>query len=64
MYYQVKVLESKISYLRYLWWKEDDINSDTVGHEICAHLFQAVSSPSSGNNTLKRTAADTVVLIA
>lgn len=63
MYYQVKVLESKISYLRYLWWKEDDINSDIVGHEKCAHLFEALSSPSVSNNTLKKTAVDTVVLI-
>ena len=56
MYYQVKVPESQRSYLRYLWWHESDINSEIVYHEMCAHLYGAVSSPSSSNYALKRTA--------
>ena len=58
MYYQVKVPESQRPYLRYLWWKEGNINSKIVDHELCAHLFGAVSSPSSSNYALKRTAID------
>ena len=58
MYYQVKVPESQRPYLRYLLWKEGDINSKIVDHELCVHLFGAVSSPSSSNYVLKRTAVD------
>ena len=56
MYYQVKVPESQRSCLRYLWRKESDINSEIVHHEMCVHLFRAVSSPSSSNYALKRAA--------
>ena len=58
MYYQVKVPESQRSYLRYLWWKESDINSEIADHEMCGHLLGEVSSPSSSNYALKRTAVD------
>ena len=58
MYYQVMVHESQRSYLRYLWWKEGNINSETVDLEMCVHLFGAVSSPSGCNYALKRTAVD------
>ena len=44
--------------LRYLWWKEGYINSETADHEMCVHLFGAVSSPSSSNFALKRTDVD------
>ena len=47
MYYQVKVPESQRSYLRCLWWKKRDINSEIVDHEMCVHLFGAVYFPSS-----------------
>ena len=33
-------------------------NSKIVDHEMCTHLFGAVSSPSSSNYAFKRTAAD------
>ena len=58
LYYQVKVPESQRSYLRYLWWKESDINSEIADHEMCGHLLGEVSSPSSSNYALKRTAVD------
>ena len=35
MYFQVEVLEYQRSHLRYLWWKQGDINSEIVGHELC-----------------------------
>ena len=33
-----------------------DINSENVAHEMCPHLFWVVSSPSSSNYALERTA--------
>ena len=58
MYYQVKVAESQRSYLGYLWLKQCDTNSEIADHEMCAHLYGAVSSPSSSNYALKRTVVD------
>ena len=64
MYYEVKVSESQRSYIRYLWWKESDINAEIVDHEMCVHLFGAVSSPSSSKTLLvKRLLLTTVVLL-
>ena len=53
MYYQAKVPESYRLCLRYLWWKEADLNS-----EIEDYLFGVVSSPNSSNYAFKRTAVD------
>lgn len=58
MYYQVKVPESQRSYLRYLWWKEGDINSEILDHEMSVHLLRAVFFSSSSNYALTRTAVD------
>ena len=58
MYCQMKVPKSQRSYLRYFYWKEGDINSETVEQEMCVYLFGAVSSPSSTIYALKRTAVD------
>ena len=58
LYYQVKIPESQRSNLRYLWWKESDINSEIADHKMWVHLFGAVSSPTSSNYALKRTAVD------
>ena len=48
MFYQVKVSDSKRSLLRYLWWKNNELNGDLVDYEIgtyClkAHLLQDVA---------------------
>ena len=58
MYCQVKVPESHMSYLRYLCWKESDINPEIADNEMCDHLFGAVPFPSNSNFALKRTAVD------
>ena len=58
MHYQVKVIENKRSYLMYLWWDENDTNSEVADSEICDYLLQAVSFPSNSNYTLKRTAVE------
>ena len=39
-------------------WKEGDISFEIADHEMCVNLFGAVSSPSSSNYALQRTAVD------
>ena len=58
MLHQVKVPEKQRNYLRFLWWKDSDLDKDVVDHEIAAHVFGGVSSPSCSNYALKRTASD------
>ena len=58
MFYQVRVPENQRSHLRYLWWSESDINSEIVDHEMCVHVFGAVSSPSRSNYALRKTAVE------
>ena len=60
MYCQLKVPESQKSYLRYHWWKKGEMNSEIVDHEMCVHLFGAVSSLDSSNYPLKRTAVGNI----
>ena len=55
---EVKVPEIQRSYLRYLYWKKGDMDSEIVDHEMGVHLFGAVSSHSCSNYALKRTAVD------
>ena len=58
MLHQVKVPEKQRNYLRFLWWKDSDLDKDVVDHEIAAQVFGGVSSPSCSNYALKRTASD------
>ena len=58
MFHQVKVPEKQRNYLRFLWWKDSDLDKDVVDHEIAAQVFGGVSSPSCSNYALKRTASD------
>ena len=53
MFYQVKVREKQRSFLRMLWW-EGNLDSEIEDHEMCVHLFGAVSSPSSSNYALRK----------
>ena len=56
MFYQVKVPEKQRSFLRFLWWNEGNLDSEITDHEMCIHLFGAVSSPSSSNYALRKAA--------
>ena len=58
MFYQVKVAEKHRSFLRFLWWEDSDINKSIVDHEMCAHVFGCVSSPSCSNYALRKTVSD------
>jgi hypothetical protein len=58
MFYQVKVNAEDTDMLRYLWWPAGDLSKDPVEYRMLVHLFGAVSSPSSANYALKKTAKD------
>ena len=58
MFYQVWVSEEHISLLRFLWWKDGDLNNPPIDHEMGRHVFGGVSSPSWSNYALKKTADD------
>ena len=54
----MKVPVKQRSFLRFLWWSEDNLDSGITDHEMCVHLFGAVSSPSSSNYALRKAAVD------
>ena len=56
MFYQVWVFKEHRSLLRFLWWKDGDLNNPPIDHEI-GHVF-GVSSPSCINYAFKKKTAD------
>ena len=60
MYHQVKVPENQRCFLRFLGWKDSDSSKVIVDHEMTAHVFGGISSPSCSNYALKKTAADNI----
>ena len=58
IFYQVKVLVSQRSCLRYLWWNNNDLNREFVDYEMDVHVFGGTSSPGCCNYTLRRTTID------
>ena len=60
MYHQVKIPVKQRSFLQFLWWKDSDPQNKVVDHEMTAHVFGSVSSPSYSNYALQKTAADNV----
>ena len=58
MFYQVKAPESKRSFLRYLWWNNNDLNGELVDYEMGVHMFGGRSSTGCCNYALRRTAVD------
>ena len=47
MYYQVQVPEDQQSFLKFLWWENQDIDRDSHDYVMCVHIFVATSSASS-----------------
>ena len=41
------------SLLRFLWWKDGDLNNPLIDHEMGRHVFVGFSSPSCSNYALK-----------
>ncbi|XP_068696909.1 uncharacterized protein [Montipora foliosa] len=56
MFYQVRVPEKDSSFLRFLWWDDDNMATEAQEYQMLVHLFGAVSSPACTNFALHRTA--------
>ena len=54
MFYQVKEPEKQRSFVRFLWWNEGNLGSEIADHKMCVDLFEAVSSPTNGNYSLRK----------
>ena len=58
MFHQVNVCHEDCRALRFLWWPENDVNSEPEEFQTLVHLFGATSSPSCSNFALRKTADD------
>ena len=58
MFHQVHVSPNDCDALRFLWWPNNDLNSEPEEYQMMVHLFGATSSPSCANFGLRRTAED------
>ena len=50
---QVKMPPEQRSYLRFLWWRNSDINKEVIDFEVCAHVFGGTLSPTCSNLVLR-----------
>ena len=57
-FYQVQVFEEHRSFLRFLWWKDNNTSNDIMDYEMNAHVFDETSSISCSNYALRRTAIE------
>ncbi len=58
MFHQFQVKENDRNYLRSIWWKDGDMNSQPQAYRMTVHLFGAVSSPGCANYGLKHLAKE------
>ncbi len=58
MFHQFQVKENDRNYLRFVWWKDGDMNSQPQAYRMTVHLFGAVSSPGCANYGLKHLAKE------
>ena len=58
MFFQVLVPKEQRDYLRFLWWKNFNLDEEPVVYRMTVHLFGACSSPSCSIFALKQTAED------
>ena len=59
MFHQVHVPEKERSFLRYLWWEDDNLQKH-IDYEMSVYVFGGTSSPRCCNYALRRTALDNV----
>ena len=59
MFYQVRVPVHDRSYLRFLWFANNDLQGSIIELQMTVHIFGAVSSPSIANFVLKKIASET-----
>ncbi|XP_065097354.2 uncharacterized protein [Paramisgurnus dabryanus] len=58
MFHQFHVVESDRNFLRFLWWKQGDLNSQPIEFRMKVHLFGAASSPGCANYGMKHLAKE------
>ena len=58
MFHQFRVRVEDRDYLRFLWWKDGNLNEEPVIYRIKVHLFGATSSPGCAMYGLKKLAKD------
>lgn len=58
MFHQVRVAKEDVSFLRFLWWQNGNINAELAVYRMLVHIFGAVSSPSCVTFALLKTAED------
>ena len=56
MFHQVYLSSDHRNLLRFLWWRDGNIDSKPTEFRMTVHLFGAMSSPGCANFALKRTA--------
>ena len=61
MFYQVKFHDSQRSFLRYVWWNNNDLNGELADNEMQVHVFGGTSSPECCNYALRRTAINNAI---
>ena len=58
MFCQVRVSPEHRNLLRFLWWKDGDLNKSPEEYRMAVHLFGAASSPSCAGFCLRKAAED------
>ena len=58
MFYQVRVPESQLDFLRFFWWTDGNTEVKPEEYQMQVHLFGAISSPSCATFALQKTADD------
>ena len=58
MFHQVELPEKDRDLMRFLWWKDGDLNEPPQEYQMKVYLFGAVCSPSCANFALRKTAQD------
>ena len=53
MFHQFRVENDDRRYLKFLWWKNGDLNTEPTTYRMNVHLFGAASSPGCANYGLK-----------
>ena len=64
MFYQVWIPKCQQGLLRFSCWKGNNFNNQPIDHQMCVHVFEGRSSPTSCNYALKRTAIDNEIQFA
>ena len=58
MFHEVELWEKDRDLMRFLWWKDGDLNEPSQEYRMKVYLFGAVCSPNCANFALCKTAKD------